>query len=136
MNKRLESFKESHLAIVEQMDQIHHSIRSYNEAKPKLQILQSILLNHFVIQKQNLYDQLEEAYASDREKSKLIEFLKTDLKDLKIKILLFFDDHPADLSDQKPKHVVQDFDRLASDVLGRIHHEKKYLFPMLEGINA
>lgn len=132
MDSLVVQLKENHLALIEYIDQVHQNIRHYPDAKPKLKQLEIALLSHFEKQKKDFYSSLKEFCALSREKFKLLEFLETDLKDLKIKLLIFSDEHPAGMGDVRPKRIVQDFEQFSQEIIGRIHHERKYLLPILE----
>ena len=121
-----------HALILEHVDFIHRRYHIYRDVKPKISSLQQILLNHFALQTKELYAALTEFFENDREKSKLLEFLIYDLKELKIKTLGFFDEHPADMGDTRAKKFIQEFENYSDHLVSRIHHEKKYLIPFLE----
>ncbi len=132
MDELLKELKFGHLAMIEQMDQINQVIHHYPDAKPKLRCLQTILLSHFERQKQKFYQRLTENYLPDEEKIKNIQFLEQDIKILKVKMLVFYDEHPADMGDLRPKGFVRDFQMFSGDLTGRIQDERKYLFPLIE----
>jgi hypothetical protein len=131
MDKLSGKISESHAGILSVLDLIHQNIRSYPAVKPHLRLLQSLLFNHFEKQSKSLYERLLTFHSNDREKSKLLEFLAHDLKEFKIKTLVFFDAHSADMSDLKPKGIVHEFGEFSQFIIGRIHHEKKYLITMI-----
>ena len=132
MDKLLQELKIGHIAMIEQIDQIHQVIRHYPDVKPKLRELQTILFNHFEKQKQKFYQLLTEYFLSDQEKSKNIQFLEQDIKNLKVKTLIFYDEHPADMGDIRPKAFIRDFQVFSGDLTGRMYDERKYLFPLIE----
>jgi hypothetical protein len=127
---------ESHVYLLSALDLIRQNIRSYAVAKPHLKNLQNLLLNHFEKQSKILYEELITFYSNDREKSKLLEFLTHDLKEFKIKTLVFFDAHSADMGDLKPKGIIPEFEEFSHFIIGRMHHEKKYLIPMVREMEA
>lgn len=128
----MQELKMGHLAMIEQIDQIHQVIHHYPDVKPKLRGLQTILLNHFEKQKQKFYQLLMEHFLSNQEKSKNIQFLEQDIKNLKVKTLIFYDEHPADMGDIRPKAFMLDFQVFSGDLTGRMYDERKYLFPLIE----
>lgn len=121
-----------HLAIIEQIDLINQVIHHYPDVKSELRCLQTILLSHFEKQKQKFYQSLTEHYGADKEKIRNIQFLEQDIKNLKVKMLVFYDEHPADMGDLRPKGFGRDFQMFSSDLTGRIQDERKYLFPLIE----
>ena len=62
----------------------------------------------------------------------LVEFLTLDLKDMKVKALLFFDEFPADLGDVSPKNFPKKFSDFADQVMSRFKVEEGYLMPLFE----
>ena len=79
----------SHQMLTDSITQIQLSLRSYPQAKSKLRELYNSLHNHFSRQDQKLYDRLSLYYMDDRPTIKKLEFLTHDLKDLKVKYLIF-----------------------------------------------
>ena len=124
--------KLSHGAILNCIDQIQPLLRSYPQAKLKLREFQNQILLHFERQNTILCNELIAFYASDRQIGKIIEFLIHDLKEVKIKTLLFFDDHPGDMADIRPKNFIRDFTDFSHIIFVRINMEREHLFPIIE----
>ena len=108
-----------------------------NEIKgPKLfdemQHLTEKILQHLARQDKTMMDRLVEFYRDDRAASKMLEFLIHDLKDLKVKYLVFYDLHSAELTGGRPRSFPLDFTEFAKGILSRITIEEDYLFPLLE----
>lgn len=129
--KKVCSLKMGQVDILHRLGVIETCLRSYREAKPLLRELQPKLLAHFEEQKDSLYDQLKSIYKDDREKQKMIEFLIHDLKNIKINMLVFFDAHPADMGDIRPKNFIFDFQVFSSQLLARLKTEEDFLMPLL-----
>ena len=128
----LRQFKVAHQSILETIDQIQQSVRFYNQVKPHIRILEDQLLVYFGKQDENLYGPLIVHYAANREATKMIEFLRLDLRDLKIKLLIFFDQHSGEMGDQHARNFPKDFMEFAAAVIGRMRIEEDYLFPLLQ----
>ena len=130
------SFKSGHQEIVGIIAQMQSALRSYPEAKPSIRKMNEILLAHLGRQDNIFFDKLNSFYQSDRQAIKMIEFLIHDLKDMKIKFLIFFDEYSGEMADRGSKNFPRDFTQFSSDVLGRIKIEEEYLFPLLEKLSA
>ncbi len=127
-----DNLKMGHIAILDNLDEIQVKVRVYTQAKPKLQELQGKLLAHFGQQNKIFFELLAENFAENRPKAKKVEFLDIDLKDVKIKTLLFFDEFPADMADNHPVNFPKRFMDFAHMVIARIKMEEDYLIPLLE----
>jgi hypothetical protein len=125
-------FRLSHQMLTDSISQIQLSLRSYSQAKPKLRELYSNLHNHFSRQDQKLYERLSIFYAEDRPTTKMLEFLAHDLKDFKIKYLVFSDQHTGEMGGGHPRSFPAEFIEFANSILARIKIEEDYLFPLLE----
>ena len=128
----IDGFKLSHQMLTDCISQVQLVTRSYPLAKQKLKELYSNLLNHFTRQDHRLYDRLSLFYIDDRQATKMLEFLTHDLKDLKIRYLVFFDLHPGEMTGGHPRTFPLDFNEFAKSILARIKMEEDYLFPLLE----
>ncbi|OGX24539.1 MAG: hypothetical protein A3D10_08280 [Omnitrophica WOR_2 bacterium RIFCSPHIGHO2_02_FULL_48_11] len=106
--------------------------RSYNQAKPILRGLHEQLLNYFARQDQKILDQLYSFYIDDRSSYKLVEFLEHDLKDIKIKLLIFYDKHTGEVADMNARSFPLDFQKFLQEIINRMNVEEEYLFPLLE----
>src|SRR6185436_18756957 len=90
-------FRISHQMLIDTISQIQLSLRSYHQLKPKLRELYGNLHNHFSRQDPKFYEQLLAHYATDRTAVKMLEFLTHDLKDIKVKYLIFSDQHTGEM---------------------------------------
>jgi len=124
-------FRVSHQAIVDIFDRTQLVARSYLQAKPFIREMEAILLVHFNHQDKELFDRLRELFRSDRESEKMIEFLTHDLKDIKIKFLIFFEKHSGEVLDTNWRSFPVDFLQFHREVLARIKVEESYLFPLI-----
>ena len=125
-------FKVAHQSILTTIDQINQNIRSYLKAKPFIRELQTKLLAHFEQQNDSLYDSLIKFYDHDRPSMKTIEFLRYDLKDIKVKLLVFFDRHSGEMGDVHGKSFPKDFSEFSENILGRIKIEEDFLLPLFK----
>ena len=125
-------FKMRHQTIVDLLDQIQVLSRSYFQAKPKIRELRERLLAHLSHKDDEFFDHIRLSYKGDRHSVKLIEFLAHDLKDIKIKYLVFFEQYSGELADIGSRNFPGELIRFSREVLGRIKIEEEYLFPLLQ----
>ena len=128
----IKQFKLAHQSILVTIDQINPIIRSYRQAKPFIRDLQAKLLAHFERQNNSLFKPIEEFYADHRPSAKMIEFLRYDLKDIKIKLLIFFDRHSGEIDDICSRSFPKDFTEFSQAVIGRMKVEEDFLLPLLK----
>ena len=128
----LTQLKFGHQAIIFSLDDLQQVVRSYNQAKPKLRALQNTLLDHFSLMKNDLYDFLRAQLQNDSQALKTIEFLDFDIKDIKIKTLVFFDEFPADMGDVHPVNFPKKFSDYTHELAAHLRTERQKLFPLLE----
>ena len=127
-----ENFKTGHQSIVDILDRTQGVVRSYSVAKPNIREMSKILLAHFGRQDKEFFDKLHSFYQSDRQATKMIESLIHDLKDTKVKYLVFFDKYSGEMGDIGSNNFPRDFIAFAHDILGRIKIEEDYLLPLIE----
>ncbi len=125
-------FRTSHQGLVNNIDQIQLNLRDYLRVKPHLRELHANLLIHFNRQNKDLFDRLATLYEDDRQASKMLEFLLHDLKDLKVKYLVFYDQHSGELADTHSRNFPKNFMEFAGAILSRVKIEEEYMFPLLE----
>lgn len=128
----IESFRIGHQAIVDLLERIQGTARSYPAAKPHIRALATTLVTHFGRQDNRLFEDLRFFYREDRQSSKLLEFVVHDLKDIKIKYLIFFDKHSGELADLGSPTFPRNFTDFSKDILARIKIEEEYLLPLIE----
>lgn len=123
----LAHFKREHEGILHALDGVLGRVRSCPQAP--LQELSQGLFAHFEKQGKDFYQKLLERHPSDR----MIEFLSHDLKDLKIKCLVFFETHGASPGNKvRAGSFPKEFMELKDAVVNRLKIEEEYLFPLLE----
>jgi len=125
-------FKVRHQSIIDSLDQVQMLARSYVMAKPKIRELSEKLLAHFTGQNDELFEQLRQCHQLDRQALKMIEFLVHDLKDFKVRYLIFFEKHSGGMLDMSAKTFPKDLSDFARDIITRLKMEEEYLFPLLE----
>ena len=128
----VESFRSGHNSILHTVEQLQNVARTYLQAKPILRALHVQLLNYFSQQDQKMLDELYAFYVDDRPSYKLVEFLEHDLKDIKIKCLIFYDKHSGEVADLNARSFPLDFQNFLQEILDRMNVEEEYLFPLLE----
>ena len=132
MSRQLvENFRSAHATILSSIDQILMVCRSYAQAKPHLRALHQKVLAHLGRQDKELMDKLTVAFGDNRETAKLLEFLEHNLKDAKIKFLIFCDNHSGELADVNARSFPKDFQEFSEELITRIKMEEEYLFPLL-----
>jgi len=127
-------FKVRHQSIIDTLDQVQVLARSYVMAKPKIREMSEKLLAHFSGQDDELFDQLRTTHALDRQSLKIIEFLIYDLRDFKVKYLIFFEKHSGEILDMSARTFPKDLSDFAREIITRFKIEEEYLFPLLEKI--
>ena len=127
----LENFKTGHQQIVAIVDQVQVLARSYGKAKPHLAAMKEILLAHFGRQNNDFFDRLRMFHKDDPKAAKMVEFLRHDLKDIKVQFLAFFDKYTGEMNDSGSPAFLRDFAAFTNQVLARIKIEEEYLFPLL-----
>jgi len=132
----VESFRSAHRSIILSIDDIQISLRNYNQAMPKLQTFGSLLLAHFGRQNTETYERIRRCVEGNREGLKMMDFLEHDLKDIKIKYLLFAEKHSGDPGNVNERNFIRDFREFSSDVINRIKIEEDYLLPLIERLPA
>ena len=135
-NALTESFRSSHHLLLESIDQVYQVIRSYPQAKPRLRELGKVILVHLGRQNKTMLDRLVAHHQANRPTSKILEFLIHNLKDIKVKYLLFFDQHSGEPGDVNARNFSRDFQEFAGELINRIKMEEEYLFPLLEDLPA
>lgn len=130
----IEDLKTGHQSIVDAVDRLQKVVRSYAQAKPLIREMREGLMAHFARQNDSLFDQLQVFYRSDREVIKTIEFLICDLKDIKIKYLVFFDRYSGEIADLGSNTFPVDFLAFARELMARIKAEEDYLLPLIAKI--
>src|SRR5262245_27219093 len=105
----LAEFKVGHRGLLESVNDIQPLLRSYPQAKPRLRTFETLLFRHFEIQSGQFFDRLEQVASENREKIKMVEFLREDLKEMKVKTLIFFDAHSGQMNDHHFKTFPKDF---------------------------
>ncbi|OGX31266.1 MAG: hypothetical protein A2787_07000 [Omnitrophica WOR_2 bacterium RIFCSPHIGHO2_01_FULL_48_9] len=128
----MKSLRLGHNSLLHTIEQLQQVARSYNQAKPILRGLHEQLLNYFARQDQKILDQLYSFYIDDRSSYKLVEFLEHDLKDIKIKLLIFYDKHTGEVADMNARSFPLDFQKFLQEIINRMNVEEEYLFPLLE----
>ena len=129
----IQRLKKGHQAIATAITQIRETVRSYSQAKPFLRILEQAVINHLECQDARFFRQLSTFYAEDREALKMLEFLTFELKELKVKYLVFSDAYPAQhIGDSGRRNFSKDFSEFAEAAIGRIRMENEYLLPLLQ----
>lgn len=126
----------SHGALLESLNEVQPLARSYREAKPKLRELYRRLILFFGSEDGAFFEKLYAFYNEDRSSTKMIDFLKQDLSQIKISFLAFFDAHSVETVDAHARSFPRDLADFAGQILGRIRIEEEHLFPLLQKMSA
>ena len=62
---------------------------------------------------------------------KMLEFLSHDLKDIKVKFLLFSDRHSGEVLDLSARSFPKDLQDFMKEIIDRFNAEEEYLFPLI-----
>lgn len=128
----LSEIRSNHLFLLDSLEKVEGVLHQYSQAKPLLRELEQRLLKHLGLQNAAFYDELLRRAIPASQDQKIIHSLKQDVIDLKVQFLTFFDDHPADMGDIRPRNVIQHFQVLSNNIMARIKMEREYLCPLLE----
>ena len=128
----LRILKIAHQTIAEALDSTQLSLRSSRETNKQLYDLREKLLSAFGQQDKVMIDALYAFYEGDRLSIKMIDFLVHDLKDIKIKFLIFFDKHTGEVWNKKKGSLSGDFLDFAAQIVAHLKSQEEYLFPLLE----
>lgn len=128
----VENFSSAHATILNSIDQIFLVCRSYSQVKPLLRALHEKVLAHLGRQDKVFIAKLTEAAGDNREAAKMLEFLVYDLKNIKIKYLIFYDNHSGEMADINARTFPKDFQEFSDELITRIKMEEEYLFPFLK----
>ena len=121
-----------HQYVIEGMNKIEEVLRSpYQQVRPSIRKIQDVLFMYFGKQDDKFFKALTQHYHSDRESIKMIEFLIHDLKEVKIKFLIFFDKYTGEMADRGSHSFPREFMQFSNEVMARIRREEDYLFPLL-----
>lgn len=134
--KALLQLRLNHKTIEQDVINIEQVLRSYPAVKPLLRLLQEKLFNHFYFLGREWFQDLQKNDFLTREQLKALDSLTQDLKEMKVRALIFFDDFPADMGDVHPINFPKRFMDFSKDILARFRVEENYLIPLLEAISA
>jgi len=127
-----QTLKVGHQSVVEALNNVQPFLRSYLAAKPPLRELSESLALFLGHQDKAMFDALYHFYENDRPSTKMIDFLLHDLKDLKVKYLVFFDKHSGEVLSYHKNSFPKDFMDFSAQVIGRLKIEEEYLLPLLK----
>ena len=130
-DEAIRKINSAHRSILETIDRLQLNLRNYPQAKPLIRELHQKLLAHFGQQNESLLAPLKDYYSGHRNEAKMIEFLEFDLKEIKIKLLVFYDQHSGELEDTNSRSFPGDFNDFSGFIMGRIKMEADYLIPLL-----
>jgi hypothetical protein len=125
-------FHNRHQSIINALKKIEESMHSFTHAKACIHELQTHLLQHYMFQDDLFFEQLTLFFSQDDHTIKLLEFIKIDLHDKKVKTLTFFDKHSFDGFHIYPGKFMRDFDEFAKYTMERVRLEQERLLPLLE----
>lgn len=128
------TFHLAHDAILGVLVQVQ-SVRAYPQARRNLRELQEQIFPHLKRQDEIL-KRLAAHYAGQRDQSKIIEFLVYELKELRIKSLIFFDTYETAAGEVAARNFSKEFLEFSRAVVNRLKMEEDYLLPLLPGLPA
>lgn len=132
--KKLKQLRASHRSLRHAVLQLQDYVRAYSRARLFFGEFEQRFLNYCDLQDRAFYSELEDRYAGNREKLKMIEFLLYDLKDTRIAYLAFIEKHPTQTNQSGARSFPLDFTAVSGRILARLQVEEEYLFPLLEGL--
>ncbi|MFH1359446.1 MAG: hemerythrin domain-containing protein [Candidatus Omnitrophota bacterium] len=123
-------YKTVHQAIVNNLDQVQVLSRSYAQAKPWIRALRERLLAHLSKQDDDFFDDLRKVHQYDLHALKMIEFLSKDVRNTKVKYLIFFEKYSGEMGDFGSKAFPKDLMTFSDDIIGRLRIEEEYMLPL------
>jgi len=126
------SFRQAHQAIVSAVDQVLLNVRSYAAARPALRELDGQLLAHLGRQDSVFFQRLSECIGDNRERQKMLEFLKHDAAESKVLFLEFFDRYLNEYNMADVKNFPITFLAFKKTVIERLDVEEEYLLPLFD----
>ena len=131
----VKKFRKAHDGIVTLIDQIQQVVRFYPKARGKIGELDKVVTLHLTMQDEKLYATLAHHYEAQRDKIKTIEFLVHNLKEIKIKHLMFCDRYQQGVGEIVQRTFPKDFTEYVQELVTRLDLEEEYLFPLIEDLN-
>jgi len=122
------SLESIHAVILSDTHFILDHARDYSRAVDALQALEQILAEYFAYQDDAFYDALASA---EKTRSKMVEFLRHDIRDLKIDCITFMDTYTRDANLIRVRNFPKDFLALSKRIYERLMTEREYLLPLL-----
>jgi hypothetical protein len=129
--KTVEQFLSDQALVLQLCGEIMPQARFYKRVHSRLMELEGFLVRYIQAQDDGFFMELGRRHAKDGNKLKMIEFWKVDLKDLKIKIFLFFEHYGKDPLAKGNAHLGKDFLDLFNAIKTHFEIQKNYLFPSL-----
>lgn len=123
------SFERRHALLARILSEVAVHVRSAPRTQKGLQELRLVLETHWARQPEALWVSL--ARRGGEGDAGAAEFLRVDLRDLKIRHLEFFERHLDNATPVSLRRLPADFRRFSEAVTARIRMEQDYLFPRL-----
>ena len=112
-------------------EEIIATIRSYTQVRGRLIILYDLSTNYFGRQDQCLLTDLRLRHQNDSRALKMLEFWEIDLKDIKIKVVTFFEKYTGDFVIKPRGSFGKEFLELHKALKARFEIENNYLFALM-----
>jgi len=126
----------AHHAVLLSVSQIQSVVRSYSSARALLGGLGEQLLAFLGVEDEEFFRSLRDLLSEDRPALKMLEFLELDLKDLKIKYLVFYDRYTNIPTGNEDRIFLRDYREFSAAIVARVNLESEYLFPLLQRVAA
>lgn len=120
------AFERRHAVLEQLLEDMAPLARSYARVRGLLAEWRLLLEDHWSRQPEGLWQELEK-----RGDTGAAEFLRVDLRDMKIRHLTFFEQYVDAPSPTAARHFPADFAQFRSAVTARIRIEQEYLLPRL-----
>jgi len=127
----INSFRLSHEAILSVVAQIQPLTRSYIVVKPLLVELRERIALYFNRQDKEFYDELRIFFAEERSVIKILDFIELDLKDFKIKFLIFFEKHTGEMGAINSRNFLKEHREFTGAIMARLKLEEDHLLPLV-----
>ena len=128
----LEQCLSFHQLIDDVLDEALKAIKARRADSACIDAFYNLVSKYLVKQDKDFYKGLRDWLSASNKSFSMVEFLEYDIKDLKIKLFVFYDRFLHVHHAGRYQAVLRDWHELADAVQVHLQVERKYLFPLLE----
>ena len=131
-NSRVEVFRRRREQIMHSMVRLQSLRTNFREARKIIGEPREMIYYYFGRQDDAFFGQMETFFRDNRPALKMIEFLRHDLKEMKIKTFGFFEQYGFGNPLEQGRHFARDLRWYMQLVVDRFKVEEEYLMPLLK----